>query len=159
MESAGRQISGAKYSESWKAEGAIQGVYWLPALDSQKRYFRHELRSMARGNKDSGEIVVHDNAGAPEHIGDPGTFLISATRLGGLHGMTKPSPADPLGGAVTGFTKAYKREKGDATVKVVDFEPSRKTSAFADLLLDRKRCAIPGLWKSATRMGSAGQLV
>ena len=71
-----------------------------------------------------------------EQIGEPGTFLVSATRLGGLHGYDAAGAADPLGGAVTGFTKAFKREKGNATVKVIDFEPSRKTSAFADLLLD-----------------------
>ncbi len=53
-----------------------------------------------------------------------------------MHGYDAAGAADPLGGAVTGFTKSYKREKVNATVKVVDFGPSRKTSALADLLLD-----------------------
>jgi hypothetical protein len=71
-----------------------------------------------------------------EQIGEAGTFLISATRLGGLHGYDEAGAADPVGGAVSGFTKAYKREKPNATVKVIDFEASRKTSALADLLLE-----------------------
>ena len=52
----------------------------------------------------------------------PGTFLISATRLGGQHGYDEAGAIAPLGGAVTGFTKAYKRERPDALVKAVDFE-------------------------------------
>ena len=41
-----------------------------------------------------------------------------------------------MGGAVTGFTKAYSRERPLALVKAVDFEDSRKTAALADLLLE-----------------------
>ena len=38
-----------------------------------------------------------------------------------------------MGGAVTGFTKALARERADALVKAVDFAPSRKTAALADV--------------------------
>ncbi len=55
-------------------------------------------------------------------INQPGTFLVSATRLGGLHGYGPDGATAPLGGAVTGFTKAYKREQPDVLVKAVDFE-------------------------------------
>ena len=44
-----------------------------------------------------------------------------------------------MGGAVSGFTKALARERPDALVKVVDFEPSRKTAALADLLVEETR--------------------
>ena len=37
---------------------------------------------------------------------------------------------------MTGFTKALARERPDALVKAVDFAPSRKTAALADLLVD-----------------------
>ncbi len=36
---------------------------------------------------------------------------------------------------MTGFAKAYKRERGDALVKAVDFEVSRKTADPADALI------------------------
>src|SRR5208337_764422 len=41
----------------------------------------------------------------------------------------------PLGGAVVGFTKAYKRERLEALVKTVDFEAERKPSEIADILI------------------------
>ncbi|MFN8376814.1 MAG: SDR family oxidoreductase, partial [Anaerolineae bacterium] len=62
-------------------------------------------------------------------------FLVSATRLGGLHGYGADGASAPLGGAVVGFSKAYKRERGTALVKSVDFEVSRKTAAYADALI------------------------
>jgi hypothetical protein len=51
----------------------------------------------------------------------PGTFLIAATRPGGLHGYDEVGATAPLGGAVVGFTKAYKRERSEVLVKAVDF--------------------------------------
>ena len=56
-----------------------------------------------------------------EAVGGSGTFLVSATRLGGHHGYDAAGANAPMGGAVTGFTKAYKRERPDALVKAVDF--------------------------------------
>ena len=49
---------------------------------------------------------------------------------------TRPGATCPLGGAVTGFAKAYRRERPDALVKAVDFPVSRKTAALADVLVD-----------------------
>ena len=46
------------------------------------------------------------------------------------------SLGDRLTPSVVGFTKTYKREKSEALVKNVDFEPSRKTSALADILIE-----------------------
>jgi NAD(P)-dependent dehydrogenase (short-subunit alcohol dehydrogenase family) len=40
-----------------------------------------------------------------------------------------------MGGAVTGFTKAYKRERMDALVKAVDFELERNPEEIAELLV------------------------
>ena len=63
-------------------------------------------------------------------------FLVTATRLGGFHGYDEAGATCPLGGAVTGFAKAYRRERPDALVKAVDFPASRKTAALADLLVE-----------------------
>jgi len=51
-----------------------------------------------------------------------GAFLVAATRLGGRHGYDDPGALNPLGGSVAGFAKAYKRERPEALVKVIDFE-------------------------------------
>ena len=76
-------------------------------------------------------------------VGDAGTFLVSATRLGGLHGYDDAGAPAPLGGAVTGFTKAFQREQGQALVKAVDFEPSRKTRRSPTCCSTRP-CCDPG---------------
>jgi NAD(P)-dependent dehydrogenase (short-subunit alcohol dehydrogenase family) len=68
--------------------------------------------------------------------GEQDAFLISATRLGGRHGYDAAGATSVLGGALTGFTKALARERPDALVKAVDFPPSRKTAAIADLLVE-----------------------
>ncbi len=71
-----------------------------------------------------------------DQVAKPGTFLVSATQLGGQHGYDDAGAVAPLGGAVTGFTKTYKRERLDALVKAVDFEADRKTSEVAELLIE-----------------------
>jgi 3-oxoacyl-(acyl-carrier-protein) synthase/acyl carrier protein len=126
----------AKYIETWKAEGPIQGVYWLPALDSQGDVSAMSLAQWREATRIRAKLLFTVVQALYENIGAAGTFLVSATRLGGLHGYDGAGATDPLGGSVTGFTKAFKREKNEATVKVVDFEPSRKTSALADLLIE-----------------------
>jgi NAD(P)-dependent dehydrogenase (short-subunit alcohol dehydrogenase family) len=63
-------------------------------------------------------------------------FLISATRMGGLHGYSPEGASAPLGGAVTGFTKAYARERPDALVKAVDFAPQVDDRKIAELLVN-----------------------
>ena len=117
-----------------KTAGPIQGVYWLPALDTAKSpadmngdEWREALRVRAK-------LLFTAMRALYDQLGQPGTFLVSATRLGGQHGYDAAGAYDPLGGAVTGLTKAMKREKGDMTVKAVDFEADAKPDEIAELL-------------------------
>jgi 3-oxoacyl-(acyl-carrier-protein) synthase/NAD(P)-dependent dehydrogenase (short-subunit alcohol dehydrogenase family)/acyl carrier protein len=126
----------AKHIDNWKAEGPIQGVYWLPALDNQEEIAGMSYSQWREATRVRAKLLFTTMQALYEQIGTAETFLISATRLGGQHGYDDAGAVDPLGGAVTGFTKAFKREQNNATVKVIDFEPSRKTSAFADILLE-----------------------
>jgi len=71
-----------------------------------------------------------------DHIAAAGTFLVSATRLGGRHGYDEAGAVAPLGGAVVGFTKTYKRERPAALVKAVDFEFGCSAQEAANLLLE-----------------------
>jgi NAD(P)-dependent dehydrogenase (short-subunit alcohol dehydrogenase family) len=122
--------------EQWRGQGAVQGVYWLPALDDEGPIAEMDLSSWREANRVRVKLLYATMRALYEDIGDPGTFLVSATRLGGLHGYDDEGASAPLGGAVTGFTKAFKREKPGALVKAVDFEASRKNAAFAELLID-----------------------
>ena len=71
-----------------------------------------------------------------EQIAAPGTFLVSATLLGGQHGYDEAGAVAPLGGPVVGMTKTYKRERADVLVKAVDFESGRDPPTLAELLVE-----------------------
>jgi NAD(P)-dependent dehydrogenase (short-subunit alcohol dehydrogenase family) len=125
--------------EGWLADGPVAGVYWLPALD------------------DEGDLDAMDGSAWTEALRrrvktlyatmralwDSDAFLVSATRLGGRHGYGEAGASCPMGGAVTGFTKSYKKERPAALVKAVDLPASRKTAAIADLLIE-ETLADPG---------------
>jgi NAD(P)-dependent dehydrogenase (short-subunit alcohol dehydrogenase family)/acyl carrier protein len=130
--------------QSWLAEGAIQGVYWLPALDAAAPLEELELADWRAATDLRVKKLYTTMRTLYDAVNRPGTFLVAATRLGGLHGYGDAGATNPLGGAVAGFTKAYKRERGDALVKVVDFEPGRKTAAPADQLI-AETLADPGV--------------
>ncbi len=135
-------IDGAPPAESliaqvklWLEEGPIQGIYWLPALDVEPEIMALDLEGWREHNR----LRVKNLAVVMRELYDvvqgAGAFLVSATRLGGLHGYGPEGATAPLGGAVAGFTKAYKRERPDVLVKVVDFAPGRKTAALAEQLI------------------------
>ena len=65
-----------------------------------------------------------------------------------VHGYDAAGATSPLGGAVTGFAKAYKREKPDALVKAVDFPVAAQTAA-SPMCWSTRPCAIPAVSKSA----------
>ena len=119
----------------WLAAGPIQGVYWLSALDNEGDLSAMNLASWHEALRVRVKSFYASMRILYEQIATPGTFLVSATRLGGQHGYDEAGATSPLGGAVTGFTKTYKRERSDALVKAVDFEAQRKPSEVADLLI------------------------
>ena len=119
----------------WLEDAPVQGVFWLPALDVEPKLAEMDLAGFREANRrrvknlHAAMRVLYDSVAAP------GRFLVSATRLGGLHGQTKEGASAPLGGAVAGFTKAYKRERGEPLVKVVDFAPGAPAAEVAEALV------------------------
>jgi len=116
--------------DAWKADGPIAGLYWLPALDDEPLLpdlaaFREETRRRVKG--------LYAAARALDSL--EGTFLVSATRMGGLHGYASEGAANPIGGGVSGFTKAWAREREGALAKVVDVELAAEPGAVAEALL------------------------
>ncbi len=127
--------------QTWLAAGRVQGVYWLPALDVEPDLEDLELSSWRELNRQRVKNLYRTMRSLYESIAGAGAFLVSATRLGGLHGYGPEGASAPLGGAVTGFTKAYgieKRLRGHGeglVVKAVDFEVHRKTAEPAEQLI------------------------
>ncbi|MBK9714351.1 MAG: SDR family NAD(P)-dependent oxidoreductase [Kouleothrix sp.] len=117
------------------AEGSVQGVYWLPALDVEPALEEIELKDWRELNRQRVKNLYLTMRALYGSVSAAGCFLVSATRLGGLHGYGAEGATAPLGGAVSGFTKAYKRERGDVLVKAVDFEVGRKTAEPAEALI------------------------
>jgi 3-oxoacyl-(acyl-carrier-protein) synthase/NAD(P)-dependent dehydrogenase (short-subunit alcohol dehydrogenase family) len=127
--------------KAWLAEGKIQGIFWLPALDVEQAIEEMTLKEWRELNRVRVKNLYTAMRALYDSVAGPNTFLVAATRLGGLHGYGPTGATAPLGGAVVGFTKAYNMEqvmrvggKG-VTVKAVDFEPSRKSVEPADQLI------------------------
>jgi len=126
--------------KSWLATGPVQGVYWLPALDEEGNLSAMDLAGWHEALRTRVKSLYATMHTLYEQVAAPGTFLVSATRLGGQHGYDEAGATAPLGGAVVGFTKAYKRERLDAVVKAVDFAAERKPSEVADILIEETLC-------------------
>ena len=126
--------------QQWLADGPIQGVYWLAALDAEPALEEMEIATWREMNRVRVKNLFSAMRTVYESVAGPGRFLVSATRLGGLHGYGATGATAPMGGAVTGFTKAYNIEQGlrdegkGLIVKAVDFDMARKSEP-ADLLI------------------------
>ncbi len=126
---------------TWQQAGDLTGIYWLPAFDVEPLLDEMDLDAWRQHNEQRVKKLYHVMRALYESVDKPGTFLVAATRLGGLFGYGSEGASAPLGGAVSGFTKAYEIEQRLRTegkgplVKVVDFETGRKTAAPADRII------------------------
>ena len=120
----------------WIAAGPVHGIYWLPALDAEGDLGKMEVNSWRDAVRVRIKLLYTSMRALYEQIAAPGSFLVSATRLGGQHGYDNAGAVAPLGGAVVGFTKTYKRERAQATVKAVDFNTQVSASEVADALIN-----------------------
>src|SRR5208282_2851677 len=122
--------------KDWITAGPVHGVYWLPALDHEGNIRDLNLARWHEAVRVRVKSLYTTMRALYAQIAQPGTFFVSATQLGGQHGYDQAGAVAPLGGAVAGFSKAYKRERPDVLVKAVDFEAQRKPEEVADLLID-----------------------
>ena len=130
--------------ESWLAEGPINGLYWLAALDHHA-----PIAEMDRATwKEASRVWIKHlyttmHALHPQVSGE-NSFLVAATRQGGRHGYDGNGAQNPIGGGVSGFVKAYQRECPEALCKVIDFPASRKSAALADRIIS-ETLSDPGI--------------
>ncbi|MBI3475623.1 MAG: SDR family NAD(P)-dependent oxidoreductase [Acidobacteria bacterium] len=120
----------------WLSAGPVHGVYWLPALDQEGSLNNMSQDAWHEAVRVRVKSLYITMRALYEQIASPGTFLVSASRLGGQHGYDAAGAVAPLGGAVVGFTKTYKRERMNALVKAIDFEPDCIPAELAQLLID-----------------------
>jgi NAD(P)-dependent dehydrogenase (short-subunit alcohol dehydrogenase family) len=139
--------------DGWLASGPIHGVYWLKALDYEGAIGELDLAGWREANAERVKLLYTTMRRLYDQVSRPGTFLITATRLGGRHGYDEAGAYAPLGGAVTGFAKAFARERPEALVKAVDFGPADAPDEVAELLVD-EALSDPG----AIEVGHADRL-
>ncbi|MCK6553793.1 SDR family oxidoreductase [Candidatus Binatia bacterium] len=138
--------------KGWTAAGPVRGVYWLPALDNEGDLRAMDLAAWRAALGVRVKLLYAAMRALYEQIMAPGTFLVSATLLGGQHGYDDPGAVAPMGGSVVGFAKTYKRERPEALVKAVDFEVGRKAADVAGLLID-ETLADPGVVEVGYKSG------
>jgi NAD(P)-dependent dehydrogenase (short-subunit alcohol dehydrogenase family) len=122
--------------DTWAPDRDITGVYWLAALDRAQPIEDMDLAGWRNALRVRVKLLYATMRHLYDTVSGHGTFLVAATRLGGQLGYDEAGPPAPLGGAVAGFTKTYKREKPDALVKVVDFPMSGRTAGITDDLIE-----------------------
>ncbi len=116
---------------AWLADGPVQGVFFLPGLDVEPGLAEMDLTAWQAEWQRRAVGLYHLMRALPAEV-----FLVSATRLGGLHGYTPQGASAPLGGLVSGFTKALAMERPAALVKVVDFSADVPAVTVAARLVD-----------------------
>ena len=130
----------------------IQGLFWLPALDSEPVLEEMDLERWRRLLERRVKNLYTTTRALFDTISERGRFLIAATRLGGCHGYDEIGATAPMGGAVSGFVKAYGRERPDALVKVVDFAEGQDAETLAATMID-ETLADPGTVEVGHRNG------
>ena len=122
--------------QTWLKAGPVHGIYWLPALDNEGPLLKMNPETWHEAVRVRIKNLYLTMRALHEQISAAGTFFLTATRLGGQHGYDTAGAVAPLGGAVVGFAKAYKRERPNALVKAVDFEEQRNAEEIAEILID-----------------------
>jgi len=118
--------------EQWRAGGPATGVFWLAALDDEGP---HEALDLA-GWREALRRRVKTLYATMRRLYDDTPFLVTGTRLGGYHGYDAAGATAPMGGAVTGFAKSYKKELPPALVKAVDLPAGGEPADQAQILID-----------------------
>jgi len=136
----------------WSSEGPIAGIYWLPALDVEGDHNKMDLPVWHEALRVRVKSLYYTMRTLYDQVGEAGRFLVSACRLGGQHGYDDTGAIAPLGGAVTGFTKAFKRERNAALVKAVDFGLEAQPPEIAELLIE-ETLRDPGAVEIGYKMG------
>ena len=125
----------AALAEGWLAQGPVSGVFWLRGLDADLPAEQLDLATWRRGLHGRVKALY----GMVRALRGAAPFLVTATRMGGLHGYGEAGASAPMGGAVTGFAKAYSRELPDALVKAVDVGEAAEPGDVVGHLLDELR--------------------
>ena len=127
----------------------VDGVYFLPAADEEP--YLTDLTAESWQNLLEERML---KLACLMQVLTNQPFLVCATRCGGLNGYETQGANAPLGGLVSGFTKALAWERPQSLVKVVDFEATALATEVAAHLLEETRfdpSAVEVGWQGSQR--------
>ena len=136
-----------------QADGPLAGVFFLPGLDGEPSLDEMSLlewEQLVEARLFALETVLRN---LPE-----ATFLLCATRMGGLHGFGPRGSTSVLGGGTRGLAKAIARERERLMVKVIDFEKEASPAFIAGCLIEevlRDPATLEVGWEGDLRFGVA----
>ncbi|MHB8878888.1 MAG: SDR family oxidoreductase, partial [Myxococcaceae bacterium] len=142
----------------WAKAGNVAGAYFLSGLDPETPFSGLDLEGWRTLHRERTKLLHALSRALYDALAAKGTFLLAATRLGGVHGYEAGGAKSPAGGALTGFVKALARERTDALVKVVDFAEGAAAEAIAGALLgetERDSAAVELGHRDGQRFGIA----
>ncbi len=119
---------------AWLSEGPVQGIFWLRCLDAEPGIDQLDHATW----RDLLHLRVKALYGLLRAAHGSSPFLVTGTRMGGLHGYGEAGAGAPMGGAVTGLAKSYAREFS-AVVKAVDLGGAASAGEVAEHLLAEAR--------------------
>ncbi len=115
----------------WSEAGTVDGLYFLSTLDKELPFSKMDDADWQKAL----ETKLYDLVTVMRELPDL-KFLVVATRMDGLQGLSTHGADNPLAGAAAGFTKAIARERDNIFVKVVDFSSKEKPASLASKLVD-----------------------
>ena len=120
----------ARQVKEWAQNGTVDGIYFLTSLNKEK-----PLAQMTQAEwEKTMEAKLHQLVSAVREVPEL-KFLVVATRMDGLHGLSAAGAQNPLAGATAGFAKALARERNGLFVKVLDFSDNEKPASLAQKLV------------------------
>ena len=117
--------------KQWAESGSIDGLYFLPTLNKETLISKMDVEDWQSMLEHKFYNLVAAIRQLPEI-----KFLVVATRMDGLHGLSANGANNPLSGAAAGFAKAIARERNNIFVKVVDFSNNEKPASLANKLVE-----------------------
>ena len=117
--------------KQWAESGSIDGLYYLPTLNKETLISKMDVEEWQSTLESKFYNLVTAIRQLPEI-----KFLVVATRMDGLHGLSANGADNPLSGAAAGFAKAIARERNNIFVKVVDFSNNEKPASLANKLVE-----------------------
>ena len=122
--------------KNWLAAGTVHGVYWLPALDDEGDLRKLDFASWHEGLQVRVKSLYATMRVLYEQVAAAGTFLVSATRMGGQHGYDEPQQWRRWVARLRASRKLISASGWTHSSRSLTLKTKRKPSEVADILIE-----------------------